>query len=216
MDKLFRGTSDSMVMENRIYHAIPIAVQQRLNGRRGCVEQRCDRGRFVIVDDLRARGGAVPNLMNLGWLNSGGADTLVAEQLIRSCLLIIVPLPVVKDVLVMISTIFIVVKGLGLAGVDLREGRLRLIMLGIARGMRKGGWRGGRFAWFRGCRAGCCCGGSCRRGTLTILSGIRLIDVVLAVFVQTTNSLEYYLLSRQIKKKRKANKFEFSPNVNNH
>lgn len=154
------------------------------------MEQRCDRRRFIVMDNLRARSGAESNLMNLRRLNSRGADSLVAEQLIRSCLLIIVPFSVVKDVLVMVSAIFIVVKGLGLAGVNLREGRLRLIVLGIASGMGKGigSWRGGRFARFRGCRAGCC-GGSCRRGTLMmIVRWIRLIDVVLAVFVQTTNS----------------------------
>lgn len=189
VDKLFRGTSYSMVMKNRIYHAVPIAVQQRLNGRRGCVEQRRDRGRFVVMDDLRIRSGAESNLMDLGRLNGCGADSLVAEQLIRSCLLIIAPFPVVKDVLVMVSAILIVIKGLGLAGVDLREGRLGLIVLGIAGGMGKGigSWRGGRFARFRGCRAGRCCGGSCRRGALVIVSWIRLIDVVLVVFVQTTN-----------------------------
>ncbi|KAK1123699.1 hypothetical protein K0M31_008397 [Melipona bicolor] len=191
MNELLRGTGDSVIVKNRIYQcrAVPVAVQQRLNGGRRRVEQRRHRRRFV-VNDLRRRGRAESDLMHLRWLNGRGTDTLVAEQLIRGRLLIVRPFPVVENVLVMVAAVFVVVEGLGLTCVNLRERWLRLEVLRVACrvGEGAGGWRGGEFAWFRGgCRG---CGrrrGSCRRGSLMVVYGVRLVDVVLAVLVQTAS-----------------------------
>lgn len=123
-------------------------------------------------------------------MNGRGTDSLIAEQLIRSRLLIVRPFPIVENVLVVVAAVLVVVQGLGLACVNLRERRLRLEVLRVAcrMGEGTGGRRGGGFAWFRGGCRGCRCRrGSCRRGSLMLVYGVRRVDVVLAVLVQTAN-----------------------------
>lgn len=116
------------------------------------------------MNDLRGCSGTEPDLMNLRRLDSGRTNTLVAEQLVRGGLLIVIPLAIVENVLMMISTVLVIIQGLGLAGVDLRKRWLRLVVLGITGWMREGTgrWCRGWFIWLRcgGGRCGCG-GGSC-------------------------------------------------------
>jgi len=157
--ELLGGACDAVIMEDGVDQrrgAVDVAVEQGLY-RRGCGEQRrhCRR---LVVDDLRwADGRAVSDLMDLRWRRNRcrAHGALIAEQLIRRGL-VVGALAVVEDVLVMIAAVLAVIQRLGLAAVDLRERRLRLIVLRIAGRMLEGaaGSRGGWLARSGSGRAG--------------------------------------------------------------
>lgn len=70
------------------------------------------RRRWFVVNNLWTCSRAESDLMHLRWLNSGGTDSLIAKQLIRSRLLIIIPLTIVENILVMVAAIFVIVERL--------------------------------------------------------------------------------------------------------
>lgn len=94
-----------------------------------------------------------------------------------------------EDVLVVVAAIFVIVQRLGLARVNLRERRLRLVVLRITGRMleRAAGGRGGRLARPRRGRAGRGGRAGPRRGRsrLMILQRVWQVVLVVAILVQT-------------------------------
>lgn len=189
--EVLSGTRNAVIVENRVDQGrgvVNIAVEQRLYRRGGRVEQWRHCRRFVVDDLRRTNRRAVPDLVNLrrGWYRRRAYSALIAEQLVRRCL-VVGAFAVVEDVLMVVSTVLAIVQRLGLAGVDLGERWLRLIMLRIAGRMLKGtaGSRGGRFARPGGGRGGRGSRTGSHRGRSRLMILYRIRQIVL-VFVQAT------------------------------
>lgn len=193
--ELLGGAGDAVIVKDGVDQgrAVGVAVEQRLDRRGRGVEQR-RHGRGFVVNDLRAYRRAEPDLMDLRrrwrWRRLDGrrADALIAEQLIGRRLIVALAFAAVEDVLVVVAAVLVVVQRLGLARVDLRERRLRLIVLRITGRMLERAARGcgGRLARSRRGRAGRGGRAGPRRGRsrLMILHRVRQVVLVVAALVQ--------------------------------
>lgn len=184
--ELLGGTRDTVVVEDGVdqgRRAVGVIVEQSLyrGGRRSVVQRR--HGRRFVANDLRRRWTyrrAIPDLrMDLRGRRRRADASLTAEQLIRRGLIVDALVAVVIDVLMMVAAVLVVVQCFGLARVDLRERRLRLIVLRITGRMLEGTARdgGGRLAGpGRSCRTK---GGRGRAGSRRGCSRLMILHLVI-------------------------------------